>query len=138
MNKSQKKNIVVALLVIAVAFALEIKTNALSKLGEIITTPLRDMTSIMVDNDRTTIICNYGNKRTFTASETNIKFNRIDFWFSYPDKKRDAVRKACGITTEGVREALEEFAKHFDSSYNEADLPPQKGLFEVKPVFKWF
>jgi len=83
-----------------------------------------------VDNSKTTIICNYGNKKIITAHETKLTFNRLDFLSDYlPDNKKMALQKICEITPSETREG-------FDAIYN--DLPNRLPLFEVKPVYKWF
>lgn len=87
------------------------------------------VTDKAVDNDQTTIVCNYGNKKTFVASKGNILFTSSDFSAdSLPEDKKVALRKVCEITDEEIEQGLDDF-------FNNPDSDPTP-LFVVKPVFK--
>ncbi len=64
-----------------------------------------------VDNSATTIKCNYGNKKTFTADEAGIFFVPEDFPPSHilPDSKRSQLQQVCEISKEEIQGGLDIF-----------------------------
>jgi len=81
----------------------------------------------IINNTKTLIVCNLGNKKIFTATETKITFTGSDFAEDYlPDDKRVALNKVCEITPHETQEVIADL-------WDNKITPP---LFEVKPVYK--
>lgn len=88
----------------------------------------------VVDADRTLIVCNYGNKKTLTATEAGVVLSIADYdTGQLSDPLRVELRAACQISQEEVQQTLSEIFK--------GNHPP--ALFDVMPAYKtaggiWF
>ena len=110
----------------------------------------------LVDHERTMIVCNYGEKTTFSLKEAGIYLTKEDFddWNKWSDnyrnliqikagyvskyrsdeikEKREQVEQACNFT-EKQKQAM--FAAAREELKN-PDLPKSKYIYDLNPVYK--
>jgi hypothetical protein len=83
----------------------------------------------IVDNDKTIIICNYGNKKQFVAGENYYYFSASEFELEgyLTSRHRTELQKLCQISETELDQKIRDIFDKTDNGIN---------LFDVNPVIK--
>ena len=83
----------------------------------------------VVDNDETTILCNYGNKKQFLASENNVYFSYSELSSDnyLTDYHKTELKKLCQISKTELDQKLNAILSKTDDNTK---------LFDINPVIK--
>jgi len=86
----------------------------------------------LVDNQKTTIVCNAGNKGQYIAAAEGIYFGIADIEAEYlPDHLRARLRELCAVTQQEVQARLKAL---FDGPPSER-TSTSGNLFDIKPTY---
>jgi len=89
----------------------------------------------VVDLAHTTIICNYGNHKTFSANEAKMFFSPEELGkgnLSISDDKKNTLRAVCEISDAESARLLEDLFETSHAGRNN----DQKALWEIEPRYK--